>query len=157
MDQSIKLSIDARKNAVYNAYNITDSSIKNKVEDLFNRINAFGETCSDVMDFETKFASSELNQEYINLFTEIATSCSQIEYKSEPRDDIKSDADYIMDDASSEAKYIAEDITQPMRREAYQATYDAVRDVPVVSEVMEANQYVDMFNKLTGKNKDDNE
>ena len=157
MDEAIKLSIDARKNAFYNAYNITDNNIKNKIDDLFNRINEFGKTCSNSMDFETKFASSELNQEYINLFTEVATTCSPITYASEPRDDIKSDAEYVLDDALSEAKYIAEDISSPMRHQAYQATYDAVRDIPGVGQVMEANQYLNLFNKVTGRNKDDKE
>lgn len=157
MDETVKLSIDARKNAFYNAYNITDNNIKNKIEDLFNRINELGMTCSNSMNFETEFASSELNQEYINLFTEVATSCLPITYTSEPRDDIKSDAEYVMDDALSEAKYIAEDISSPMRHQAYQATYDAVRDIPGVGQVMEANQYVNLFNKVTGKNKDDQE
>ena len=157
MEETVKISIDARKNAFYNAYNITDNNIKNKIDDLFNRINELGMTCSNSMDFETKFATSELNQEYINLFTEIATTCTPITYTGEPRDDIKSDAEYVMDDALSEAKYIAEDITSPMRHQAYQATYDAARDIPVVGQVMEANQYVDLFNKFSGKNKKDNE
>ena len=157
MNESIKISIDARKNAFYNAYNITDNTIKNKIDDLFIRIEELGKTCSDSMNFESKFATSELNQEYINLFTEIATTCSPITYESEERTDIKSDSEYIVDDALSEAKYIAEDISSPLRHQAYQATYDAARDIPVVGQVMEANQYINLFNKVTGKNKKDNE
>ena len=70
----------------------------------------------------------------------------------------KSDIEFInLENLFNEAKYIAEDISSPMRHQAYQATYDAVRDIPGVGQVMEANQYLNLFNKVTGKNKDDQE
>ena len=67
MNEYVKNSIDARKQSFYTAYEITDKDIENKIEDLFKKICEFGETCSDAMDFENKFQSSELNNEYINI------------------------------------------------------------------------------------------
>ena len=50
----IKQSIDSRKQAIYNMYNITDTNLINKIDDLFNRMESLGSTCTDSMDFETK-------------------------------------------------------------------------------------------------------
>ena len=72
MDNIVKQSIESRKNAVLAAYKIEDKKYLDKIDNLFNRINELGETCSDSMDFETKLASSPLNQEYIDLFTELS-------------------------------------------------------------------------------------
>jgi hypothetical protein len=157
MNEYVKMSIDARKNAFFNAYEITNDSIKNKIEDLFNRINEFGSTCSDAQDFETKFASSPLNTEYINLFTEVATSCTPITYESEPRD-VQTTGEYIMSDIESEARYIADDLSMPARRAARQEAYDKARDIPILGDALYVKQNVDFFNSITGKyNKEENE
>ena len=39
MESSIKNSIDARKNAIYNSYTNLSQNYKEKVETLFNKIN----------------------------------------------------------------------------------------------------------------------
>ena len=93
MNDLVKASIEGRKNAIFSAYDITEQSIIDKIEDLFKRINEFGETCTDSMDFESKFASSELNQEYVELFTEIATKCKPIVRQNEETRHVKSDAE----------------------------------------------------------------
>ena len=43
MDNIIKQSIEGRKNAIFNSYEVTDKVMINKIDDLFNRINDFGE------------------------------------------------------------------------------------------------------------------
>ena len=72
MDNIIKQSIEGRKNAIFNSYEVTDKVMINKIDDLFNRINDFGEKYNDVGTFESEFANSPLNNEYINIFTELA-------------------------------------------------------------------------------------
>ena len=151
MNELVKNSIEGRKSAVYNAYDITDQEMKDKIENLFNRISEFGENCLDSLDFENKFASSELNQEYIQLFTEIASAYKPIIRQNEERN-VKSDKEYFLDEAASEIRYQTRNATEPIRRKARQKTYDTVKNMPVIGEVLEAKQYMDLFNKFK-KNK----
>ena len=105
MNDLVKNSIDSRKTAILNSYDITDQTLLGKIEDLFNRINELGDGCSEIMDFENKFAASELNQEYIQLFTEIATKCTPIIRQTEEPRHVKSDGEYIKDEIASEIRY----------------------------------------------------
>ena len=73
MDKYIKLSIDSRKNAISATYDV-DTEMNKKIDKLFDKIEKIGTNCKDVGDFEAKFAASPLNQQYLDLFTEIATS-----------------------------------------------------------------------------------
>ena len=109
------------------------------------------------MDFENKFASSQLNQEYIQLFTEIATKCTPIARQTEGNRHIKSDGEYIMEDIASEIKYQAKNATEPIRRQMRQETYNATRNMPVIGEILEAKQYYDFFSRFKKKknNKDE--
>ncbi len=68
MNEYVKQSIDGRRMAFSSAYELTDT-YKKKVEELFKRIEDFGKSCTDAMDFETKFMASPLNKEYTDLFT----------------------------------------------------------------------------------------
>lgn len=156
MNDLVKNSIESRKNAVYSAYDITDQGIIQKIENLFKRINEFGENCSDSLDFENKFASSELNQEYIQLFTEIATTCKPIIRQSEERY-VKSDKEYILDEFASEIRYQTRNATEPIRRKARQEAYDTARNMPVIGEVLEAKQYIDFFGRFKKKKKKEEE
>lgn len=155
MNDLVKASIESRKNAVFNAYNITEKNIIEKIDNLFKRINEFGENCTDSMDFESKFASSELNQEYIQLFTEIATSCPQIIRQSEENTNVKSDEEAILEDISSELKYQAKEAVQPIRSKIYQETYDEVRDIPIVGDILNVKQHVDFFSRFRKKKEKD--
>ena len=151
MNDLVKMSIDGRKNAIFNAYNITDASIKEKIEDLFRRINEFGEGCTDNMDFETKFAASTLNQEYIQLFTEIATSCPQNVVETVENPSVKSDAEYVLDEMASEARYQAKEMSMPMRRQMRQEAESVARSTPIIGDIMEAKQYMDFFGRFRKK------
>ena len=64
MEEIIKSCVESRKNAIYSAYEINNEELKSKIDDLFSRIENFAESCTSVTDFESKFAASELNQEY---------------------------------------------------------------------------------------------
>ena len=62
MRDDVKMSIDARCNAITSAYDIKNESLLKKVDDLFKKIEELGKESNDLMDFENKFASSGLNQ-----------------------------------------------------------------------------------------------
>ncbi len=155
MNDLVKTSIEGRRNAIFNAYEITDNNLINKIEDLFRRINEFGESCSDNMDFETKFATSELNQEYIEIFTEIVTTCPQKAVQTVENRQVKSDAQYVLEDVESEIKYQVDSATMPMRRQMREEAERTARNAPVIGEIMEAKQYADLFGKIFKKKKKD--
>lgn len=157
MNDMVKNTIDARKNAFYSAYNIVDDNLKNKIEELFARIYEFGETCQDAMDFETKFASSSLNQEYINLFTEVASNSEPIQYTTENQVEGKSTSQQVLDEVKSDIDYALKDATLPARRAARQAAYDTARDMPVIGEIMTAKQHIDFFGRFRKKKEDKDE
>ena len=73
MDENVKNSIKARRDAIFNAYEV-GAGEKKKVDTLFAEIEKLGKSCKDVMEFEAEFAKSSLNQQYLDLFTEVATS-----------------------------------------------------------------------------------
>ncbi len=154
MNDLVKTSIDGRKNAIFSAYNVTEQSIIDKINDLFRRINEFGESCVDNMDFETKFATSSLNQEYIGLFTEIATTCTPIVRQVEERQ-VKSDEEYRKEEIQSEIRYQAREATMPVRRQMHEETLKAARNAPVIGEVLEAKQYKDFFGRFKKKKKEE--
>lgn len=144
MNEYVRMSVDGRKNAVYSAYDIQDEELKRKIEDLFSRIEAFGEGYQDASDFEAQFAASELNQEYISLFTEIATKCTLI-VREEQNPDAQSTGEYVADEIKDEIDYQVKEMTMPARRIARQQAYDTARRTPVVGEIMQAKQTADLF------------
>ena len=144
MNDIVRMSINARKDALYNGYEIDDDLLKNKIEDLFSRINEFGEECNE-NDFETKFASSTLNQEYINLFTEIATKCKAKVYESnnEVIED-KSIGEEIADDLAFEAK----ETIQPIKGRIVREAIDQARDIPGVGEAIDIKNKLGFFGRF---------
>ena len=94
MNELVKKSVDARKEAVYNAYEITDEETKAKVEDFFKRLEEFASKYKDALEFEAAFGSDEMNQEYTELFTDLAMHCESKTYDSGTTD-AKSDKDVI--------------------------------------------------------------
>ena len=143
MDSIVKSSIDARKSAFTNAYNITDANLLKKIDDLFIKINELGERCLDASAFETAFASSPLNQEYIDLFTEVASSSTPINYES--NNDVKSDEEYLEDEINSELKYQVDSLTQPIKGELYRKAYADARDIPGVGKALDVKQKIGLF------------
>lgn len=147
MDQFIKNSIDARYNAFTSSYVINDD-LKKKIDDLFKKINKLGEESKDVMDFENKFASSPLNNEYTNLFTEIASSSQVIIPKSV--DEEKSKTSEVMDEIASDAKYLVDDITMPARRKAREELDSKLRDTPL-GKIEQLSNTANVFKRIFKK------
>ena len=153
MDKIVKASIDGRKSAFFSAYEIKDEGLIKEIDELFNRINEFGEGCKDSTQFETAFMTSPLNTEYINLFTKVAQTCPPIVREETPVN-VKSDEEILKEELESELKYQAKEATLPARRIAREAATRAARRTPIVGDVMQAKQTLDLFGKFRNK-KDD--
>lgn len=154
MNDMVKMSIDGRKNAFFSAYEINDENLINEINDLFKRIEDFGKDCTDSMQFETAFATSPLNTEYINLFTKVAQSCKPIVREETPVN-VKSDEEYLKEELESEARYQMREATLPARRIAREAVDKAARRTPILGDVIQAKQTMDLFGKFKNKKGDE--
>lgn len=138
----IKVScIDSRRTAIDSTYTGNDEKILNMIDDFFKRLEEFSKDCKDVADFEAKFQASPLSGEYNKLFTKILGG--EVDVKAEAKD---------------AALYAAEDIadsaTHNVRMHARMEAESALRNTPIVGDVMTAKQHFDLFNRFK-KNKDD--
>ena len=149
MNDQIKLSIDGRKAAFENAYELTPDA-KKKIDTLFKKIEALGKECKDSPDFEAKLAASPLNQDYINLFTELAQTCKS---KLTPVPDQElpkqpTTGEIVADLAKNDAEMTIDGTVQHFRGRAYRAGLDKVRDIPVVGDAIDAKNKIDFFSRF---------
>lgn len=140
MDEYVKQSIDARKNAIFAAYKVDDAMNK-KIESLFAEIEKLGKEAKNSADFEAKFAASPLNQKYLDLFTEVATNSQPATAPNVEKPKIgKTIAGGV---AAGVAESALDDVTRrvvPTRAAVHQKAYDAARDIPGVSTALDINQ-----------------
>lgn len=146
MEASVKTSIDSRKSSFEMSYELTDEARKD-IDELFSRIEEFGQSCKDAMDFETKFASSPLNQEYMDMFTKISKKCK---VKGLDNGSEESKGKRILKEAGSDAKYLAEDLTMPARRQARMKFDQKMRNTPL-GKIEQANNTFWLFKKIKHK------
>lgn len=71
MNEGILNSINSRREALYAYYNLPKGA-RQKAEDVFARLEQFGQTCLDQADFEKQLPKLKLNEDYNNLFAEFA-------------------------------------------------------------------------------------
>lgn len=69
MKDDIRTCVDAKIN-VFKEYFDIPETVRSDLESLFEKIEALGDNCSDVMDFEGRFLQ-ELQQEYNMMFMKI--------------------------------------------------------------------------------------
>ena len=150
MTDLVKNSIDSRKNAIYNAYIINDSNLKKEIDDLFKKIDNFGNGYNDIMDFENNFAGSPLNQEYIELFTKIAQNCKPIINES---NSISEESNNLNKEISSDIDMAIDDLTRPARRIAREETEKKLRNTPIIGNIMNVKQHLDLFGGFRRKKK----
>ena len=157
MNEYVKTSIDGRRMAFSSAYELTDVYQK-KVDELFKKIEDFGKDCSDAMDFETKFASSLLNKDYIDLLSEVSQNCKYILPPPVEGDTAgRSNKEAVMDEVMSDVKYVVDDITMPARRAAREEFDKKMRDTPL-GKIEQASNTAWVFKRMFGKkNKSDDE
>ena len=140
MDNIIKQSIEGRKNAIFSSYEVTDKVMIDKIDDLFKRINDFGEKYNDVGSFESDFTSSSLNNEYINIFTELAMKGVS--------NSMPSVGEMVADRVGTEIK----NSILPSRAVRADRRDNAIRNIPIVGDIVDAGQKIDLFHKFR-KNK----
>ncbi|MBQ3473888.1 hypothetical protein IJH24_00435 [Candidatus Saccharibacteria bacterium] len=128
MDKLIKQSIDSRRDAIKNSFEV-DAGAQKKIDALFDEIKKLGEKCKDAGEFETEFAKSPLNQKYLDLFTEIATSSAM-------KTAVKGAAIGALESAAENAirKVV------PTRAAVNQKATDALRSVPGVGDAIDIGQ-----------------
>ena len=149
MDEIVKASIDGRKTAVLNAYDL-DADEKKKLDALFVKIEKLGLDCKDSADFEMKFAASPLNAEYMQLFTDLATSKQS---KVKPVGDVQVEevdmgkvaADTAKDAALSEVEYAAQSVKGRAARKAMSEIRDKV---PLADDVVGVKNKIDFFSRF---------
>ena len=154
MDQYIRQSIDARKNAFSASFEI-GTEMQKKIDTLFKEIEKLGAECKDVGDFEAKFAASPLNQKYLDLFTEIATgSAGQKAAKQTVKSMASGAAEGVIRNAVGGVV--------PTRASVNQKISDEVRGVPVLGDAIDIGQKASyamhlgkMFGARKKKKKDD--
>ena len=145
MDKIVKQSIDARKAAYANGFEI-DVGTQKKIDALFVEIEKLGKKCKDAGEFEAEFSKSSLNQKYMDLFTEIAT-------KSATKNAVKGAAVGAVQSAAEQALRNV----VPTRAAVHQKAYDEVRKIPGVGDaidVAEKASYASHLAKLFKKKKD---
>lgn len=145
MDKLVKQSIDARKAAYANSFEI-DAEMQKKIDALFVEIDKLGEKCKDAGEFETEFQKSPLNQKYMDLFTEIAT-------KGATKNAMKGAAIGAVQSVAGQALRNV----VPTRAAAHQKAYDEARKIPGVGDaidVAEKASYAGHLAKLFGKKKE---
>lgn len=150
MNDIVKTSVDSRKQAIYNSYEIEGSPIEKEIKYFFEELEKYASKYNDVMDFENAFQSSDLNTRYINLFSEIASKCKPKVIESSQT---SINSDNVTNEVVSDMKYVADELTMPARRQARQQVDDTLRSTPIIGDVMEVKQHIDLFNKFK-KHKD---
>ena len=157
MDKIIKQSIDARKDAFGASFEI-DAGAQKKIDALFGEIEKLGEKCKDVGEFETEFAKSPLNQQYLDLFTEIATSSAP--KTAAPKASLKGVGKMVAGGAAigvaeSAADQALREVV-PTRAAVHQKVHDEVQVIPVVGDAVDMAQkasYLGHLGKLFKKKK----
>ena len=144
MDKLIKQSIDARRSAYSNSFEI-DTGTQKKIDALFADIEKLGEKCGDVGEFEAEFGKSPLNQKYMDLFTEIATkSATKTAAKGAATDVVKSAAEQALRNVV------------PTRAAVHQKAHDEIRKVPGLGDAIDIGEkasYASHLVKLFKKKK----
>ena len=152
MNENIKASIDSRKNAIFSLYEIVDDS---KINALFKRIEEFGLGCSDAMDFETRFATSELNNEYIALFTELSQSNAAKDPNARIVDSGPSTEEILQEECDTIYDHTIGELESDARGAARREIRSKMFDIPVVGTLMQAEQTASLFNKFKKKKPED--
>lgn len=157
MDKYIKQSIEGRKNAIGATYEVS-AEMQKKIDALFSEIEKLGVECKDVGDFETKFATSPLNQKYLDLFTEVATSSkAKTETPKVSTSEVgkmvtKGTAVGVAESALDQAV----DNVIPTRAAVNQGITDVARKMPVIGDAIDIGQkasYAMHIGKIFGSRK----
>ena len=130
MNEIVKNSIDARRNAIFSSYNITDEGILLQIDNYFKKLEKFGEKYDDIMKFEEDLAKDPLTKEYTDLFIMISGYMNPTEE---------------VDEGQEMMNEMADDAKRYVRRTVKEKAASKARGIPIVGDIMEAKQYADLF------------
>lgn len=134
MNEQVKTSIDARKNA-FNSFEVSGER-KKEIDKLFVEIEKLGADCKDAAEFENKFSASPLNQQYMDMFTKISMDGM---------------AGQAAKNAAEGAIRSAIGARVPTTKAAvHQKAYDAAQDIPVVGDAIDIGQKASYIKHLGG-------
>lgn len=136
MNELIRNSIEAKRKAIFDYHDIENKKLLEKIENYFKKVEEFGSKYDDIMKFENDFAASPLMKEYTDIFTEI------VEKENLP----------TMVEETSVADEIKDNVERRIKAQARQKRDDELRSMPVVGDVLEVKQHIDLFSKFR-KNK----
>lgn len=150
MDAQIKNSIDIRKNTIFDVYNVDDKEMQIKIENLFLKIEELANECKDVAEFETKFTSSKLNKEYMDLFSELPSKCT---LKNAIKNQVKENFNQqtIANDIKNEIEFQSTESINRIEAHACNQVIDKVSDIPVIGDVIQAKKTFDVFKRFKRK------
>lgn len=151
MNDLVKSCVESRKTAIFNTYELKKEENINKVNDFFKKLEEFANNYNDVAAFESAFAASPLNQEYMDLFTQIASTetAKNIDVNAYKQNPVKLSDDEIGEMVVDE---VVEGTVSKARGIAYREAYDKMRDVPGVGEAIDIKNKIDFFGRFR-KNK----
>lgn len=152
MNEYIKNSIMVRKSSIFDYYDINDNEVLDKINLFFKRVEDYASSIDDPTTFENYFLTN-FNDEYMDLFSLLATKCK---VKGVLKSQTKAflEKDNVIRNVKEEIKYHIDDAVQDVRHAAYVESMDKLRDTPIVGDLLQAKQNLDMLNKLR-KHKDD--
>ena len=142
MNDQVKVSIDARRNA-FDSFELTDEH-KKEINKLFAEIEKLGKSCKDAGEFENKFAASPLNQQYMDMFTKIATDGAKSNAMKGAA------AGMAVSVADSAIRNAVGSAVPTTRAAVHQKAYDAARDIPVVGDAIDIGQKASYIKHLGG-------
>ena len=108
MNDYVKQCVNARVD-FFDKYYTVPTDLKPEVEAFINEINKLGDAATDAVDFENKFASSELSKRFNNLLTQCVpkaynmTNEEKQHSKETAKEIFKEDRSRIIKEAAEEA------------------------------------------------------
>ena len=141
MDKYVKQSIESRKDALSASYELS-AEMQKKADTLFGEIEKLGGKCKDVGEFETEFQKSPLNQKYLDLFMEVATTC-HAKTVTPKASGVGVAKMVVGGTVAGVAESVAEDALRdvvPTRAAVHQKISDTVRGVPVLGDAIDVGQ-----------------
>ncbi len=148
----IERAIEARRHSIFSLYEVEKEKQLKKIDELFEEINKLGEQFDNLQAFENAFNSSELNDRYIKLFSELSQTCkSKISGEYEKVDmDIKG---AVKDTIKTELEMQYYDATMPTRHKVYEESMEKMRSTPILGDLIQMGQTASVLKRFIKKKK----
>ena len=138
MNEQIRLSIDAKKKAIFDYHDVKSNKTKEKIDNYFRKVEEFGKNYDDIMKFENDFAASPLMKEYTDLFTAII----QTENVGTMVEDVN-----VLEE-------VKDNIEHRFKMETREKRDKELRNMPVIGDVLNVKQHIDLFSRFKKNNKE---